>query len=376
MISRIRPILIKELRQIARDKLTLGVLLFIPVFMLIMFGYALNFDVKNISIGIFDGDGNGTSRQFVRKFTTSEYFKLTREASSSKEIDELIQKGTISVGLVIPRDFSKNIEKGITASIQILVDGSNSNTASTVLGYSNSIIASYSKDILVRETTLKLNTGISEMIDYRPRVWYNPELKSAKFLIPGLISFILMITTIITISLSIVREKERNTMEQIAVSPVKSSELIIGKAAAYILISLVIAFLIFVAGYFLFDIRIKGSLFLLFVSILIFLTACLGLGLLISTVADTQQIAFMMSVIISMLPSFILSGFVFPIKNMPFVIQIFTYMIPARYFLTILRNIVLKGSGLSAFWGEMAAMIIMSAVLLGVSIARMRKKTI
>lgn len=376
MLGRIKPIFIKELRQIMRDKLSLGVIIFIPAFMLVMFGYALNFDVKNISLGIYDEDKSKESRDFVNKFIQSEYFTYKFIATSSKEIDENLQKGNITVGIIIPQTFSKDLTKGITSPIQLLVDGSNSNTASTVLGYANAIISNYSKDILVKEIRNKLNTGFTETIDYRPRVWYNPELKSSKFLIPGLIGFILLIASVVTTSLSIVREKERNTIEQIVVSPIKPYELIIGKTFTYILISLLITVLIFITSYLLFGLVIKGNYFMLFLSILIFLASCLGIGILVSSVAETQQVAFMLSTLISMLPSFILSGFVFPIRNMPLVIQLITYIIPVRYFLVILRSIVLKGSGITAYWSEMLALIVMAIILLGLSILRMRKKPI
>jgi len=286
----------------------------------------------------------------------------------------MIQKGIITVGITIPQGFSKDITKGNTVKVQILVDGSNSNSASTALGYINSIISNYSKEILVSETRLKLNANISETIDYRPRIWYNPELKSAKFLIPGLIAFIILIASVMTTSLSIVREKERNTIEQILVSPIKPQELIIGKTLTYMIIAFLMAVIIFISSYFLFGITIKGNYLLLLLSVLIFLVSCLGLGILISTITDTQQTAFLMSIIITMLPSFILSGFVFPIRNMPVPIQIFTYLIPVRYFLTILRNIVLKGSGIESFWLELTALTLLSIFLLGVSIARMKKK--
>ena len=376
MFVRIKPIFKKEIRQIMRDKLSLGVIIFFPVFMLVMFGYALNFDVRNISIGFYDQDKSKTSRDFINSFVHSEYFNYKLNAGSSKEIDELLQRGEISVGIVIPLDFSKNQMKGLTSKVQVLVDGSNSNTASAVIGYVNAIISTYSQNILVSEIRKKINLDINQVIDYRPRVWYNPELKSANFLIPGLIGFILLITSVISTSLSIVREKEKNTIEQIIVSPIKPHELIIGKTFTYILIALISTVLIFIAGFFLFGIVIKGSYLLLFLSILIYLATCLGLGLLISSIAETQQVAFMISSLVTMLPTFILSGFVFPIRNMPFVIQIITYIVPARYFLDILRNIVLKGSGITSVWPDMIALVIMAFITLGLSIIRIRKNII
>jgi ABC-2 type transport system permease protein len=376
MINKIKPILVKEARQIMRDKLSLGIIIFIPVFMLGMFGFALSFDIKNISIGFYDEDKSKTSRDFINSFIQTEYFDYKYNASSTKEIEKFLQEGKIFTGVIIPSGFSKDMAKGITTKVQIFVDGSNSNTASAVIGYINGIISNYSKKILVRRIKSKTNTDLSEAIDYRPRIWYNPELKSVKFLVPGLIGFILLITSVISTSLSIVREKEKNTIEQIIVSPIKPYELIIGKTATYILIALITAVLIFIAGYFLFGIVIKGNYFLLFFSILVYLITSLGIGLLVSSISETQQVAFMISSIITLLPTFVLSGFVFPIRNMPIGVQLITYLVPARYFLVILRNIVLKGSGITSFWKEMLALILMSFVTLGLSINRLRKNII
>lgn len=376
MISKIKPILVKEARQIVRDKLSLGIIIFIPVFMLGMFGYALSFDVKDIDIGFFDEDNSKTSRDFINGFIETEYFNFICKASSSKEIEGLLQKGKIKAGIIIPSSFSKDIVKGETTTVQVFIDGSNSTTASTIVGYINGVISNYSTKILIRKLEVNANINLSEPIDYRPRIWYNPELRSAKFLVLGLIGFILLITSVILTSLSIVREKEKNTIEQIIVSPIKAYELIIGKTITYIIIALITAVLIFIVSYFLFNIVIKGSYFLLFISILIYLITSLGVGLLISSVSESQQVAFMISSVITLLPTFVLSGFSFPIRNMPIAIQFITYLVPARYFLVILRSIVLKGSGLASFWKEILALVIMSVFLLGLSINKIRKNIV
>jgi len=216
-------------------------------------------------------------------------------------------------------------------------------------------------------------TKITLPIDFRPRVWYNPELKSTRFLIPGLIGFILLIITVITTSLSIVREKERNTIEQIIVSPISPFELIAGKTLPYIFISLIASILVMLASYILFGIYIKGSYILLFIITLIFLTGTLGMGILISTIAETQQVAFLLSVLSTLLPAFLLSGFVFPIRNMPVAIQVITYVLPVRYYLVVLRNIILKGSGLYAYWDQVLFLIGFAALMLGVSSIRLAK---
>jgi len=212
-------------------------------------------------------------------------------------------------------------------------------------------------------------------IDYRPRVWYNPELRSAKFLVPGLIAFILMVTAVISTSLSVVRESEKNTIEQIIVSRARPIEFIVGKTVPFMVISFVATMIILVVSYILFDVEIKGSLPLLFSITLIFLAGCLGLGLLISTVAETQQVAFLLAVILTMLPTFLLSGFVFPIRNMPVVIQVITYLIPARYFLVVLRSIILKGVGIQAFYSDVLFLAGFAVVVLTVSAVRMKRRS-
>jgi len=374
MFSRIRPIVKKEFRQVARDKRSLGVLLFIPAFMLIMFGYALNLDVKHTSLAVYDEDKSRMSRDFLEKFLHSEYFDLKYYLSRTGEIDKLMAKEKVTIALVIPPDFSERLLAGKEASVQVIINGTNATTAGAAAGYVNAIVQDYSTAISTR-ALMRLGRSMSlPPIDYRPRIWYNPELKSARFLMPGLIAFILMITAVISTSLSVVREKERGTLEQITVSPVTPIELIIGKTIPFIFISLVASVAILFVSYLLFDVVIRGSYLSLFLVLLVYLTACLGLGLFISTVANTQQVAFMISAIVSMLPTFTLSGFVFPIRNMPVAIQAVTYIIPAKYFLVALRSVMLKGAGLSAFWEQIVFLLAFAALMIASSAVRMRKQ--
>ncbi|MBN1398190.1 MAG: ABC transporter permease [Bacteroidetes bacterium] len=369
----ILPIVHKEFRQIIRDKRILGILLFLPAAMLLMFGYALNFDVKNTSMAVYDEDQSSDSRDFIQQFFTSDYFLKVRTLSSKAEINNLLDGEHVRVVLVVPSEFSKDIQQGKSTNVQIIVDGANSNAAATVLGYINAIIQQYSLKVMAESFMRIGGRQVTMPIDFQPRVWYNPELKSAKFLVPGLIAFILMITTVISTALAVVRERELGTMEQIMVSPIRPIELILGKTIPYVVISLFATITILLFGYILFDVSIKGSIFLLSVITLIFLFGGLGLGMLISTIVETQQLAFMVAVIVSMLPTFILSGFVFPIRNMPVFIQVITYIIPARYFLSALRAVILKGAGLSAFWDDAIFLTIYAAVMIVVSSLRMRK---
>jgi ABC-2 type transport system permease protein len=232
----ILPIVRKEFRQIKRDKRILGVLLFIPALMLLMFGYALNFDVKHTSMAVYDEDRSSVSREFLQQFFTSEYFTHVRTLESKSEINELLDGEHVRVVLVVPSTFSKDIQRGRTASIQVIVDGANSNAAATVLGYINTIIQQYSLKVMAESFIRMGRQQITLPIDFQPRVWYNPELKSAKFLVPGLIAFILMVTAVISTALAVVRERELGTMEQIMVSPIRPIELILGKTIPYTII--------------------------------------------------------------------------------------------------------------------------------------------
>lgn len=373
MFKCLKPVAKKELRQIARDKRTLGMLLVMPAFLLIMYGYALNFDVKHISLAVLDQEKSQRSRDFCQKFLHSEYFDLKYDLKNEKEIDELLGDGRVQVAMVIPRDFSKSLLNGREASIQIILDGEETNVAGTAIGYVNAIALSYSSDIIL-ETMMKMGRRGSFLpVDYHPRVWFNPDLRSARFLVPGLMAFILMITVVISTSLSVVRERERGTIEQIIVSPVRPVELIVGKTIPYVLISLASSHFVLLFAYILFDVSIKGNYLYLLLGMIFFLIAGLGLGLLISTIAGTQQAAFIIAVITTLLPTFILSGFVFPIRNMPVAIQVITYFIPARYFLVILRSILLKGAGLGAFWSQMALLLLFAVLIMAVSSVRMAK---
>lgn len=371
MITRIRPVVRKEFRQISRDKRSLGVILFIPLFLLVMFGYAISLDVRNIPTGVMDLENSKESRAFLQAFENSEYFDVREYLHSYSQIDELLKGGEIKVALVIPRDFTRKLWRDKTCEVQMLLDGSNPTEASTVLGY---------LEVISQSHTAKINAnlgfagdGTPGSLDFRPRVWYNPELKSSVFLVPGLITLILVISAVVSTALSIVREKETGTMEQILVSPLRPLELVVGKTIPYIFISLISAIGVLGVSYLLFGVTIRGSYLLLLLVMLLFLLSCLGLGILISTISATQQVAFTLAVLITVLPSFLLSGFVFPIRNMPWIIQAITYLVPARYVLEALRGIIIKGSGLLSFWPAVLGLVVFSAATLALSTFRLRR---
>ena len=372
-IKRIRPIVIKEFRQIRRDKRSLGVLLVFPALLVLLIGYALNFDVKHISVAVFDQDKTPTSREFVRSFSNSEYFDFNYSVENYSEISKLLDEEKAMIAVVIPPDFSSNLLGGKNTTLQILVDGSNSNTATTAIGYINAVVQTYSQNIAMA-TLARYGKEPYVPVNVQPRVWYNPELLSAKFLVPGLIGFILMLSAVVSTSLSVVREKERGTMDQMMVSRLQTVEIILGKTISYLIIALLASVLVLLIGYVFFDISIRGSFFWLYVAIFIFLLAALGQGLLISTVAQTQQVAFIISVFTTLLPSLILSGFIFPIRSMPVALQVISNLSPPKFFLVALRDIILKGVGPAAFWDQLVYMSIFAAVTLGISSVRLLKK--
>jgi ABC-2 type transport system permease protein len=345
----------------------------LPAFLLIMYGYALNFDVKHLSLAIFDQEKSQRSRDFLDGFRHTEYFDVNYDLTDQKQIDDLMEKGKVQMALVVPRDFSRSLTAGRETSVQVIIDGEETGIAGTAIGYVNAVVQSYTTRVVIEAMEARGGGDLSLPVEFRPRVWFNPELKSVRFLIPGLMAFVLMITVVISTAFSVVREIERGSIEQIIVSPLRPHELIIGKIIPYALISLISAHSVLLFGDLLFDVSIKGNYAWLLTGILFFLICGLGLGLLISTIAFTQQVAFMLAVLTTMLPTFILSGFIFPIRNMPVVIQAVTYLIPARYFLVILRGIMLKGVGLSAFGGELAILAGFAVLTLILSTARMNK---
>lgn len=363
MLNRILALSKKEFRQLKRDKRMIFVIFFFPVMLLIIFGYAVNFDVKHVKVAILDKDNSLLSRDFMNSILQSEYFDLVGTINSDFEINRYLDKKLSQCVIVIPRNFSKEFYSNREAKIQYLIDGVDGNTATIINNYANLATASFNKKILKEVAAVK-RYKLYEPLKLEPQFWFNPELKTSRFLVPGLIAMILIVTAVISVSLSLVKEKERGTIEQINVSPLNSFELIIGKSLPFVIIALLNAGIILIASYFLFDSEVKGSLFLLFFTTLIFLVASTSLGIFISVVSDTQQVAFTLATFISLLPSLILSGFIFPIDSMPKIIQIITNVTPVKFYLKILRGIMLRGVGLEAFWQQLIYLIIFSLILL------------
>lgn len=369
----IGPVMRKELRQIRRDSRSLIFMIVMPAFLLVMFGFALNFDFKHIPLAVVDLDGSRQSRELIEKFRTTEYFRVRAELDRTADIDRLMARERIRAALIVPDSFSEDLLAGRSPSVQFILDGANALSGSTAAGYAAAILQSYSQRITLQalgrlglvRLTLPIKTDV--------RVWYNPELRSAKFLVPGLMAFILMVVVTMSTALSIVREEERGTMEQIRVSPLPAAALIIGKLVPYALISLASAHIVLALGWALFGVAVKGSYFLLLLNIMLFLICGLGQGILISSITRTQLVAFLISILTTILPTFVLSGFVFPVRNMPMAVQIVTYFIPARYFLVALRGIILKGAGIAAYWEQILFLAAFAVSALGLSVARLRR---
>ena len=366
MFNRIYAIAKKEFRQLKRDTRMLFIVFFFPVVLLAIFGYAINFDVHHIKIAVYDQDKSDYTRDYLNGLLSSDYFDLVQYIDDENEIKKLLDEKIVQVVIVFPNDLSRKLNNNQEVKVQHLVDGVDGNTANVIVNYVNAATFSYSLK-LTKEYLAVTGKKIYVPINLEPRFWFNPELESTKFLIPGLMGMILIITAVVSVSLSIVREKERGTIEQINVSPLSSFELIIGKTVPYIVISLINASIVLIAGYLLFGIEIKGSILLLLIGTFAFLFAALGLGIFISSVADSQQVAFQAANVSSLLPSLILSGFIFPIESMPTVIQWVTNITPAKFFIVILRAILLRGVGLSAFWDQLLYLLIFGTIFIALA---------
>lgn len=366
---------IKELLQFKRDRKMLAVVFMAPILQLILLGYAANMDVDVVHTTIFDQDRTAASRKFIKNFDESGYFAIDYYASSYAEVTELIDKGKTLVAIVIPNDFEKKLYRRETVTIQTLFEGSDGNKSSIALGYIQGITNRYSQ-LIVNETKDKygMKLPLAGSLVPEVRVWYNPEMKTQNYMVPGIMGLILMITTLSLMSMAVVREREIGTLEQLIVTPIKPYQLILGKLIPFTIIGFVVMIIVMIIMTQWFGIVVRGSrLFLLFTALL-FVLSNLGLGLFLSTVSKTQNQAMMASVFALMMPMIYLSGFAFPIENMPEVVQYITYLIPLRYFITILRGIVLKGIGFTSLWLETLILFGMGAGILILSSLRFSKK--
>jgi len=371
---RVLRIVKKEFLQLRRDPRLLRIVLLAPVVQLFIFGYAATTDVRHISTAVCDEDRSASSRALVEAFVRSGYFEPRHFSLHGDDADRLLDAGRVQMVLHIPRGFAKDLARGRSAQVQILLDGSDSMTAGIIAGYVRGVVQRFSGRVFAqRRERLQVLVPSIPAIEGRLRVWYNPELKSVNFMVPGVMCTILLVVTMILTSLAIVKEREIGTLEQLLVTPIKARELMIGKLLPFTIIGFVDVALVLLVSVFWFHVSVAGSALLLFALTTFFLLSSLGVGLFISTISRTQQQA-MMTSFFFMLPSLLLSGFMFPIENMPRVIQWLTYAIPLRYFLVIIRGIFLKGSGLDILWPQVLALAFFGIVIMGASALRFTKR--
>ena len=371
-LVRVKAIVAKEFIHIRRDPLSLAMAFLMPVMLLFIFGYAITLDVRDLRTVVHDLDGSYMSRELVRGFSESGYFTVVETTRVESEIERSLESGRAMVAISVPEGFSRDIKRGVTPTLQVVVDGSDSNTASIALGYVSGVTERFSQRL-----SPVGGRGAGERkstVDLRTRVWYNPELKSSNFIIPGLIAVIMAVIAALLTSLTIARELERGTIEQLISTPVKKAELITGKLIPYFVIGLVDVVVSVVIGVYFFAVPLEGSAVLLLALSSVFLFGGLSLGLLISIVAKTQIVASQIAMVSTFLPAFLLSGFMYAVENMPVPIRIGTYLVPARYFVTILKGIFLKGSTLGVLALETALLTAFGAVVFALTIRSFKKK--
>ena len=369
---RLHAMFVKELLHVTRDWRSLAMALAMPMMMLLLYGYALSLDVDHIQALVYDQDGTEASRDMVRQFQGSRYFDIVGFATDYHAIERAIDTNKILIGVVIPRGFAGNLESGHGA-VQLLVDGSDSNTASIASGYAESIVQNYSSDVRAAVVNRR---GVRPpgAIDARMRVWYNSSLQSKNFVVPGLVAVILMILAAQLTSLTVAREWEMGTMEQVLSTPLRPTEIVLGKMLAYFVVGLVDAAISVVVAITIFTVPFRGSFFVLAVSTCMFLWCALFSGIWVSCSARTQVQAFQMGMLISFLPGFLLSGFTFSIDTMPKVIQAISYFFPARYFVTIVKGVFLKGVGFHVLWVEFAFLAGYGLLVFRLAVRKMRQK--
>jgi len=375
-LQRIKAVAKKEFLHIFRDPRSLGLGIAIPMLLLFLFGYALTLDVDKVPMIVWDQSSTHASRDLISRFSGSRYFLLKRYTDNYRDIERAIDRRDALIALVIPADFARKIETGEKARIQAILDGSDSNTATIALGYAESVVLSYSREVMLEQTRRHGVLSSVGQLDIRPRLWFNADMISRNYIFPGLIAVIMMVIAALLTSLTVAREWETGTMEQLISTPLKGPELIIGKLIPYFSIGILDLILAVLVGQFAFDVPLHGSLWLLFGMSLVFLTGALSLGILISIVTKNQRMASQLALVSTMLPAFLLSGFIFPIDNMPLVIRGVTHIIVARYFVTILRGIYLKDVGLDILAGEAGFLAVFCVVVLGLAMKKFKKKII
>jgi ABC-2 type transport system permease protein len=370
---RLRAVARKEFIHIRRDPRSLAGALALPVFLIVIFGYGLSLDLRSIPMAIWDQSQSPASRDLIQRFLGSGYFVLRRHVESSADLDRAIDDHAALIGLVIPADFAAAISTGRPVSVQVIADGVDPNSAALAIGYAESLVAEYSQSATLRGIQRAAARSVRAPLDFRPRVWFNPDLESRNFLVPGLIAIIMMVIAALLTSLTVAREWERGTMEQLISTPVTGFELILGKLIPYFSIGMFDFVVSILVGKYIFHVPLRGSAVLLLLLGSVFLVGALTLGILVSITTRSQLVANQQAIIFTFLPALVLSGFIFAIGNMPPLVQAITYTVPARYFMGVIKDIYLKGVGLEVLWFDAVLLMVFATALLWLAKSRFKK---
>ncbi len=371
---RIRAMFTKELRHIVRDSRSLVMALGVPVLLLVLFGFALSLDVDRIPTMVYDQDRTAESRELIQKFAGSRFFQILGYVNDYRVIQEAIDQGRILMALVIPNTFGERVAAGRKAEVQILLDGSDSNTASIARGYAETVVRSHDVELKSEAQLRRAGMQVKPPVDARLRIWYNATMESKNYVVPGLIAVILQIISALLTSLTIAREWENGTMEQLLSTPLRPAEMVLGKMLAFFVVGVADSLIAVSVGVFLFHVPLRGDLLLLTLMTCIFLCGALFWGVFVSAVAKTQLLAYQMGLLSSFLPAFLLSGFIYSTENMPWIIQAITYVVPSRYFVTIVKGVFLKGVGLEVLWLPALLLIVYAAVVFTAATRKLRAK--
>jgi len=378
-VQRLRFLVWKEFLELRKDPKLFGVVVVAPIVQLTMLGYAATTDVRDVPVVVVDGDRSPSSRDLIARFEGSRNFSIVDVVSTTRDVEPFLESGRAWLALSIPVGYGADVSGGRPVTLQLIADGTDSNSTTVALGYATSVIGGYAQDLLEAQ---RGNGGAFEAsrgaggIEPRIRIWFNPQLESRHFMIPGVLALVLLVVTANLASMAIVREKELGTLEQLNVTPLRRWELIVGKLLPYGAIAMIDVVLVVAVAVFWFEVPLRGSFVLLFAMSLVYVICTLALGLFISTISETQQQAMMTATFFFLTPMIYLSGFIFPIENMPAVIQPVTYLIPLRYYLIIVRGIFLKGIGLRLLWPQAAALAAWGLVVLALAVSRSRKRAV
>ncbi len=360
-LARVAAVIEKEAKEIIRDPITVATALLMPLVMLFLFGYAISLDVEDVAMGVLDQDRTPASRELADRFVRSGYFRLAASYGTAREVEMALQRNAVKIALVVPPGFQDRLAGNEIAPVQLLVDGTYSATANLVAAYAETIVSQYRGDT-------------APYVGVEARVWYNPSLRSVTYVIPGLFGVILLAFPPLLTALAIAREKETGSIQQIFASPITASEFLAGKLMPYVLIAFVQIVMVIVVGFLWFDVPLRGSLGLLLAAGLLYVFCTVGIGLLVSTVTQSQLAAMLLALIITLMPSFLFSGFLFPIFTMPYFLQLYTRLFPARYFVDFSRGLVLKGAGIPELWPSVALLLLYTLAVFALAVWRFKKK--